>query len=167
MHNHQSLLDIFGNFNFSQVYGLTAGVGKSSIIYMFPFGPALWLSNSVFVNRKDAKASFKSLEKLQHSLTEKKLKIMFYPEGRRNQSEGFLPFKKGAFLSAIKAQVPILPAVFAPLSFIDHEKGIFLTSKSKYYCILINFLVLKWSPAKVVLSTSSPNFAPAKLINIK
>jgi 1-acyl-sn-glycerol-3-phosphate acyltransferase len=32
-----------------------------------------------------------------------------FPEGTRSQSDEMLPFKKGAFIMAIKAQAPVVP----------------------------------------------------------
>jgi lysophosphatidate acyltransferase len=49
-----------------------------------------------------------------------------FPEGTRNPSRvSFLPFKKGAFRTAITCQVPILPVVYSPYYFIDEKKKFF------------------------------------------
>lgn len=113
-------------------------MSKHTNLYLFPIGPALWLSNIVYINRKDTQGSIKALENMRIDLTEKKLKICMYPEGTRNKTpqKGFLPFKKGAFFSAIKAQVPIIPCVSAPYGYIDQDKGVFLSRKSKYFFLM-------------------------------
>ncbi len=38
------------------------------------------------------------------------------PEGTRSKGRGFLPFKKGPFVTAIKAQVPIVPVAWSNYS---------------------------------------------------
>jgi lysophosphatidate acyltransferase len=44
--------------------------------------------------------------------------VFLFPEGTRSHAEepGMLPFKKGAFHMAVKAQVPIIPIVFGNYS---------------------------------------------------
>lgn len=51
--------------------------------------------------------------------------MFIYPEGTRNKNRGLLPFKKGAFKTAIMGQVPIIPVVMSPYYFIDGKKGTF------------------------------------------
>lgn len=53
------------------------------------------------------------------------IKMFIYPEGTRNKNRGLLPFKKGAFKTAIMGQVPIIPVVMSPYYFIDGKKHIF------------------------------------------
>lgn len=51
--------------------------------------------------------------------------MFIYPEGTRNKERGMLPFKKGAFKTAIMGQVPIIPLVISPYYFINPKKHIF------------------------------------------
>lgn len=51
--------------------------------------------------------------------------MFIYPEGTRNKNRGLLPFKKGAFKTAIMGQVPIIPVIMSPYYFIDGKKGVF------------------------------------------
>lgn len=48
--------------------------------------------------------------------------MFIYPEGTRNKNRGLLPFKKGAFKTAIMGQVPIIPVIMSPYYFIDGKK---------------------------------------------
>ena len=55
-----------------------------------------------------------------------KLNVWIYPEGTRSPTDGFLPFKKGAFHLAINAQVPIVPVVFSSHRlFYDYTRRLF------------------------------------------
>ena len=61
-------------------------------------------------------------------------KVVVFPEGTRHQNpkeKEMLPFKKGAFASAIEAQVPILPVVIQQYRFMDVRKKIFGSAKVK------------------------------------
>lgn len=51
--------------------------------------------------------------------------MFIYPEGTRNKGRGLLPFKKGAFKTAIMGQVPIIPVIMSPYYFIDGKKKTF------------------------------------------
>lgn len=51
--------------------------------------------------------------------------MYIFPEGTRNRNRGLLPFKRGAFKTAIMGQVPIIPVVVSPYYFVNHEKCIF------------------------------------------
>lgn len=51
--------------------------------------------------------------------------MFIYPEGTRNSNRGLLPFKRGAFKTAINAKVPITPLIVSPYYFIDSKKYIF------------------------------------------
>jgi 1-acyl-sn-glycerol-3-phosphate acyltransferase len=44
-----------------------------------------------------------------NKIREKKLSIWLFPEGTRSYGRGLLPFKSGAFRTAAKAEVPIIP----------------------------------------------------------
>jgi 1-acyl-sn-glycerol-3-phosphate acyltransferase len=44
-----------------------------------------------------------------NKIKEKGLSVWLFPEGTRSNGKGLLPFKRGAFLTAIQANVPIVP----------------------------------------------------------
>lgn len=53
------------------------------------------------------------------------IKLYMFPEGTRNRTRGMLPFKRGAFKTAIMGQVPIIPVVVSPYYFVDFKAGTF------------------------------------------
>ncbi|KAL9085180.1 MAG: hypothetical protein Q9165_007711 [Trypethelium subeluteriae] len=80
------------------------------------------LSKTVFIdrgNRNNAMAAFEAAA--QHMRSEQQ-SVYIFPEGTRSYTAKpeMLPFKKGAFHLAVKAQVPIVPIVVANYSNLLH-----------------------------------------------
>jgi 1-acyl-sn-glycerol-3-phosphate acyltransferase len=107
--NHQSLLDVIvcGHM----VTPRTVSLGKKSLRWIPLFGQFYWLSGNILIDRKRQGKAFKSMDKATKALTEKNISVWIFPEGTRSKGKGLLPFKKGPFHTAIKAQVPIVPIV--------------------------------------------------------
>uniref|UniRef100_A0A670Z599 1-acylglycerol-3-phosphate O-acyltransferase n=1 Tax=Pseudonaja textilis TaxID=8673 RepID=A0A670Z599_PSETE len=80
-------------------------ITKKELLYWGPLGLSAWLCSLVFIDRKKKHQARAILEHL--------LRIWVYPEGTRNREYTMLPFKRGAFHLAIKAQVPIVPIVIS------------------------------------------------------
>ncbi len=109
--NHQASLDLFpGGYTIPKG---TVTLGKKSIIYMPFFGFLYWISGNILINRTKSISAKKSMEIVTHSIVNKKMSVWIMPEGTRSRGKGLLPFKKGAFRTAIDAQVPIVPIVFS------------------------------------------------------
>ncbi|MDD4974993.1 MAG: 1-acylglycerol-3-phosphate O-acyltransferase [Bacteriovorax sp.] len=105
--NHQHNLDIFpGCYTLP---GNTVTIGKRSIILIPFFGQFFWLSGNILIDRKNKKRAFEAMDVAANAIKEKKLSVWIMPEGTRSKGRGILPFKKGPFITAIKAQVPIVP----------------------------------------------------------
>ena len=66
----------------------------------------------VAVDRSDRDRSMRSLEEGAASLRAGN-PFLIFPEGTRSRTGALLPFKKGGFIMAIKAQVPIVPVAIA------------------------------------------------------
>lgn len=109
--NHQSELDVLMlGVVFPQYCSMTA---KKSL-KMVPFlGWFMALSRSVFIDRGNRETAFKAVDGAAREMREHKQSVFMFPEGTRSYSlkPDLLPFKKGAFHLAVKAQVPIVPVV--------------------------------------------------------
>lgn len=105
--NHQDLLD---TFFFAKIWpDNCAGVGKREIAWVPVFGAAFWLAGNIFIDRANKDKSRAVVDQMAEKITDLKRSIFIMPEGTRSRGKGLLPFKKGAFLTAIKAGVPIVP----------------------------------------------------------
>jgi 1-acyl-sn-glycerol-3-phosphate acyltransferase len=105
--NHQDNMDIFpGAFTVPQD---TVTIGKRSIIFIPFFGLFYWLAGNILIDRKNKKKAFGTMDTAAEAIRERKISVWIMPEGTRSRGRGVLPFKKGPFLTAIKAQVPIVP----------------------------------------------------------
>uniref|UniRef100_A0A336M0Y0 1-acylglycerol-3-phosphate O-acyltransferase n=1 Tax=Culicoides sonorensis TaxID=179676 RepID=A0A336M0Y0_CULSO len=127
--NHQSAVDIFALNNIWSQFNKMTAIAKREIFYFFPFGPGAWLCGLRYIDRRSTKQAYSLLTSTEKFMVEEKAKVLIYPEGTRNNKGGFMPFKKGAFITAIQAQVPIIPVVNAPYYYMDEPNEKFLFEK--------------------------------------
>lgn len=106
MANHQSHLDPPAIIRSSErpIGFLT----KQELKRVPVFGWALERTGHVFIDRKDKGKSHASIELAARRIAEGRC-VLVFPEGTRTLGEDLLPFKKGGFVLAVKAQVPIVP----------------------------------------------------------
>jgi 1-acyl-sn-glycerol-3-phosphate acyltransferase len=71
-------------------------------------GRAMRLRGFVSVDRQNRERAIRAIEEAVESLRAGH-SFLAYPEGTRSRDGQLLPFKKGVFMMAIKAQVPIVP----------------------------------------------------------
>jgi len=69
---------------------------------------AFRLGGFIPVDRRNKEAAMRSIEAGAQSIREGN-SFLIFPEGTRSRTEELLPFKKGGFIMAIKAQAPIVP----------------------------------------------------------
>lgn len=119
--NHQENMDVF--VGASVIPDKTVSIGKKSILYIPFFGLFYWLSGNILINRKNKKSAFGTMDEAAKNIIEKNISIWVLAEGTRSRGRGVLPFKKGAFVTAIKAKVPIIPiAISSYKDIIDLSK---------------------------------------------
>lgn len=79
-----------------------------------PFlGQFMTLAGAVFVDRGNNARAVRSLTAAGEILKQRKSSLWLFPEGTRSMRPypDMLPFKKGAFHTAVQAQVPIVPVI--------------------------------------------------------
>lgn len=110
--NHQNNFDMFPGG--ATIPNRCVTLGKTSIIWIPIFGLFYWLSGNIFIDRRNKRKAKASMERVTKEIVENKKSIWIMPEGTRARGrEVLLPFKRGAFLTAINAQVPLIPVVFS------------------------------------------------------
>ena len=69
---------------------------------------AFRLGGFIPVDRRNKEAAMRAIERGAQSIQSGN-SFLIFPEGTRSRSNDLLPFKKGGFIMAIKAQAPIVP----------------------------------------------------------
>lgn len=105
--NHQNSYDIFTVSG--AVQPGTVSVGKKSLKWIPFFGQMYWLTGNILIDRKNKNKAMNTIDTTARKIREKKLSVWLFPEGTRSYGRGLLPFKTGAFRTAAKAGVPIVP----------------------------------------------------------
>ncbi len=105
--NHQNSWDLF-TMSGALPKG-TVTVGKKSLKWVPFFGQLYWLSGNILIDRKNSSRAHGTIAKTVDAIATKKLSIWLFPEGTRSYGKGLLPFKTGAFHTAVGAGVPIVP----------------------------------------------------------
>jgi 1-acyl-sn-glycerol-3-phosphate acyltransferase len=75
------------------------------------FGPAWKRAGHISIDRSNRQAAVESLRRAGEAIRREGGIIIVFPEGTRSRTGDLQPFKKGAFLLAIEAGVPIIPAI--------------------------------------------------------
>ncbi|MFT4061172.1 MAG: lysophospholipid acyltransferase family protein [Edaphocola sp.] len=106
--NHSSLVDI--PVSTPWIPGPNKTLAKVEFAKM-PFFGVIYRAGSILVNRDDEASRKESFTKMQQTLKQG-INLCLYPEGTRNKTaQPLIPFYDGAFVVAIRAQKPIVPAV--------------------------------------------------------
>jgi len=105
--NHQSHLDI--PLIISVIPLQLRFIGKIELSRVPFFGAAAVRTGHFFVDRQNHREAMESVRKAGVSVREKGFSLVFAPEGTRSPDRNLLPFKKGAFVTAIETGLPVLP----------------------------------------------------------
>lgn len=107
--NHQSYLDILviGSF-LARDYRWLA---KSALFHVPVMGWYIALAGHVPVYRGKQKGRNRELGAAIHRVVEEGASLLFFPEGTRSGDGRLQPFKMGAFLTAAREALPVLPIV--------------------------------------------------------
>lgn len=89
----------------------TRFVAKKELERVPVFGPAWKMAGHVSLDRSDRQRAIESLRSAGQTLRDEGGAVVIFPEGTRSRDGQLQPFKKGAFMLAIEAGVPILPTI--------------------------------------------------------
>ena len=105
--NHVSWYDVLALVAFLPRYSFVA---KAEIFKVPFFGGAARAVGTIPIERENRKAAFQSYEEAAQRIRDGR-SVVVYPEGTRGDSYALRPFKKGPFVLAVAAGVPIVPTL--------------------------------------------------------
>ena len=105
--NHVSWFDVFALASYLPRYRFIA---KKELFKIPIFGPAARATAGIEIDRANRKAAFQAYEVAARDVKEG-LSVVVYPEGTRGHTYALRPFKKGPFVLAVAAHVPIVPTI--------------------------------------------------------
>jgi 1-acyl-sn-glycerol-3-phosphate acyltransferase len=105
--NHVSWFEIFALATMLPHYRFVA---KKELAAIPVFGRAVKEVAAIFIDRGNRKAAFQSYAEAAEQM-KAGVSVAVFPEGTRGRSYELRPFKKGPFVLAIAAQVPVVPVV--------------------------------------------------------
>jgi len=83
-------------------------VAKRELLYIPIFGWALWLAGFIFIDRTDREKAIRRLGRTLR-IIRRGVSVIVFAEGTRSPDGRLLPFKKGGFILALQAGVPVVP----------------------------------------------------------
>ena len=107
--NHQNNYDMVTTTALVQPGSVT--IGKKSLIWVPFFGIIYWLTGNILIDRDNTKKSKNTISDVVEQMRAKNLAVWIFPEGTRSRGRGILPFKMGAFHTALQAGVNVVPTV--------------------------------------------------------
>jgi 1-acyl-sn-glycerol-3-phosphate acyltransferase len=110
MSNHQSNFDI--PVLLSALPVQFRWLAKAELFKIPLFGRSMRGAGYISIDRSNRKSAFKSLARAA-DMIRKGTSVMIFPEGTRSSDGSLLPFKKGGFVLAVDAGVPIIPIVIS------------------------------------------------------
>ena len=106
MSNHQSGFDI--PTLLATLPRETCWIVKKELFDIPIFGASMKHGGYIPLNRSDAHQALKSMEKAAEAIRSGK-SVVIFPEGTRSKDFRLLPFKRGGFMLARRAGVPVVP----------------------------------------------------------
>jgi len=107
MSNHQSNFDILSLISIipRRIYW----IAKKELFDIPIFGSSMRRGGYIPLDRSDGRKALKSMENAAGIIRQGSSVVMF-PEGTRSPDGRLLPFKRGGFMLAVRAGVPVIPA---------------------------------------------------------
>jgi len=106
MSNHQSNFDILALL--AAMPRQIHWIAKKELFEIPIFGPSMRRGGYIPLNRGDGRKALQSMDEAAATINQGKSVVLF-PEGTRTPDGNLLPFKRGGFILARKAAVPVVP----------------------------------------------------------
>jgi 1-acyl-sn-glycerol-3-phosphate acyltransferase len=106
MSNHQSNFDILSLL--AAMPRQIHWIAKKELFDIPVFGPSMRRGGYIPLDRSDGRKALKSMDEAAATIHQGKSVVLF-PEGTRTSDGNLLPFKRGGFILARKAGVPVIP----------------------------------------------------------
>lgn len=106
MGNHQGNFDILALTR--AIPRLFSWVAKEELFRVPVFGAAMRRAGYIPLDRSDGRKALKSMNQAAQRIASG-ASVVIFPEGTRTKDGALLPFKRGAFMLAARAGVPIVP----------------------------------------------------------
>jgi 1-acyl-sn-glycerol-3-phosphate acyltransferase len=106
MSNHQSNFDILALM--AAMPRRIHWIAKKELFDIPFFGPSMRRGGYIPLDRGDGRKALQSMDEAATAIRQGRSVVMF-PEGTRTQDGRLLPFKRGGFILARKAAVPVIP----------------------------------------------------------
>jgi 1-acyl-sn-glycerol-3-phosphate acyltransferase len=106
MSNHQSNFDILSLI--ATIPRRVYWIAKKELFDIPVFGPSMRRGGYIPLDRSDGRKALKSMENAASVIRQGSSVVMF-PEGTRSRDGRLLPFKRGGFMLAVRAGVPVIP----------------------------------------------------------
>jgi len=123
MSNHQSNFDIFALYQ--AIPRQFRWIAKEELFALPVFGLSMRRAGYIPLDRSDGRRSLRSMEEAAAQIRGGK-SVVIFPEGTRSDDGHLIPFKKGAFLLAERARVPIVPVTISGSSRINPANQLWL-----------------------------------------
>ena len=108
MSNHQSVFDIFALFRaFDRPFRMVA---KRVLFWIPILGWSMWMCGFIPIDRSNRESAIRSLDRAARRIRSG-ISVLVFPEGTRSRDGTLHPFKKGGFMLALEAGVPVVPVV--------------------------------------------------------
>ena len=85
-------------------------LAKAELFRIPIFGRSMRGAGYISIDRSNRESAFRSLRQAAATIREG-ASVLIFPEGTRSEDGGIIPFKKGGFVLAIEAGVPIVPII--------------------------------------------------------
>jgi 1-acyl-sn-glycerol-3-phosphate acyltransferase len=107
--NHQSMADVVACMG---LYAQFKFVSKASLFSLPLVGWMMRLARYVSLERGRPRSMQQMMERCLEFLKQG-MPVLLFPEGTYSQGGAMLPFKRGAFLLAVQARVPVVPVLLS------------------------------------------------------